>query len=215
MLIIAHRGLHKTCHENSIEAFNEAIKAKVDMIEFDVRKLKCGTMVLNHDKDIDGIYLNKTTFSELELLNLPHKTPLFEEVLKIFADKVKLDIELKEEGYEKEAIDLILKYLKPSEVFITSFKPKILLKVRKILPEARIGLLLSTHKIFNLLWLPFFNLFIPQYIVFKNLKYLFLIFRKEYIIWDVKSKKQVSILSKIKSVTGVITDNSDELSLRS
>src|SRR5690349_16108163 len=51
--IIAHRGAHsKQVPENTLSAFEEAIKLGVDMVEFDVRRLADATLVIHHDAEI-------------------------------------------------------------------------------------------------------------------------------------------------------------------
>lgn len=48
-LIIAHRGYSSGYHENSVDAFKEAIAAGSDLIEADLRESSDGVVVLSHD----------------------------------------------------------------------------------------------------------------------------------------------------------------------
>ena len=51
--VCAHRGASGTHPENTLEAFNEAIKLGCEMIEFDVRMTKDEHLVLLHDPLVD------------------------------------------------------------------------------------------------------------------------------------------------------------------
>ena len=51
--VCAHRGASGTQPENTLEAFNEAIKLGCEMIEFDVRMTKDEHLVLLHDPLVD------------------------------------------------------------------------------------------------------------------------------------------------------------------
>jgi len=48
-IILAHRGLHATAHENSLDAFQAAFDAKADGIECDLQKTAYGEYVIVHD----------------------------------------------------------------------------------------------------------------------------------------------------------------------
>ena len=51
--ICAHRGANSTHPENTLPAFEEAIRLGAHMIELDVRQTKDGHLVLMHDATID------------------------------------------------------------------------------------------------------------------------------------------------------------------
>ncbi len=73
-LIIAHRGASAFAPENTIAAFQKALDAGADGIEFDVRLTKDGKPVVFHDrtlKRVTGIEdeLIDTLFADLEMLD--------------------------------------------------------------------------------------------------------------------------------------------------
>jgi len=47
--ICAHRGASETHPENTVSAFNEAVRLGVQMIEFDVQRSQAGHAVVSHD----------------------------------------------------------------------------------------------------------------------------------------------------------------------
>jgi glycerophosphoryl diester phosphodiesterase len=63
--IIAHRGDHSVEPENSLAAFEAAVNAGADMIEFDVRRLGDGTLVVHHDPETGGRPLGELTFAAM------------------------------------------------------------------------------------------------------------------------------------------------------
>lgn len=101
-LIIAHRGLHINAPENTMTAYEEAIKRGF-AIELDLRTLKDGTIVCFHDRytkrllgfpgkidtfvlaDIEGFRVERSS----------EKVPLFSEVISLVSGKVPMLIEVK------------------------------------------------------------------------------------------------------------------------
>jgi glycerophosphoryl diester phosphodiesterase len=58
--------------------------------------------------------------------------------LKYASGKIKLDVEIKEEGYEKEIIELLLKYFKKDQFVVTSFYDSCVRKIKKIIQTSKL-----------------------------------------------------------------------------
>jgi glycerophosphoryl diester phosphodiesterase len=71
------------------------------------------------------------------------QAPLLSEVLEQAAGRVLVDIELKEDGYVGEAMDLITKHLSATQYVVTSFLPRVLAQVRAHSSETSTGLLVG------------------------------------------------------------------------
>src|SRR4051794_12907483 len=74
VVAIAHRGEHLVHPENTIPAFEEAIRAGADFIEVDVRTTSDGKLVLQHDATVDRCTnghgeVAKMTFDEIRALD--------------------------------------------------------------------------------------------------------------------------------------------------
>ncbi|MCB1275015.1 glycerophosphodiester phosphodiesterase family protein [Prosthecobacter sp.] len=107
--LCAHRGAMSTHPENTIPAFNEAIRLGAQMIEFDVQLTKDGALVLMHDATVDRTTNGKgkvadLTLAELKALDAGSKLdakfagtriPTFEEALAVFPKNVWLNCHLK------------------------------------------------------------------------------------------------------------------------
>jgi glycerophosphoryl diester phosphodiesterase len=98
-----------------------------DMIEFDVRRASDGRLVISH---------NPVGKRAPEL-------PTLEETLRLAQGRIQLDVELKEPGCERDAIDLLLRYFPLSDFCITSFLAPTLREVRAIHPAIRTGLIFA------------------------------------------------------------------------
>ena len=107
--ICAHRGAMDTHPENTIAAFNEAIRLQAQMIEFDVRMTKDGKLVIIHDETVDRTTNGKGKIGELTLKQVRlldagswkssdfegERIPTFTETLAAMPDNIWLNVHLK------------------------------------------------------------------------------------------------------------------------
>ena len=140
--IIAHRGYHIGCKENTIHAFRNISFLDERSFECDIRVTKDCKTIIYHDDNINGKKIRKHTYKELkkenpELLPLKHLL----EYAKSYDDYF-INFEIKDFGHEKETIELIKKYLDYDRYFISSFDKRVLNAIKKIDDKIKIGLLL-------------------------------------------------------------------------
>jgi len=102
--IISHRGEHdnKTVYENTLAAFDAALKSRVWGIECDVRWTKDLVPVVFHDADMLRLFgsadiLSQTEFAQLKQ-NYP-QVPTLNEVLSRYGKVMHLMVEIKTETY--------------------------------------------------------------------------------------------------------------------
>jgi len=147
-LIIAHRGASSLARENTIESFKKAIEIGVDMIEFDVRRTTDQALIVHHDELVEGKPVRELTYDEVSKMTIRHgfSIPTFEEVLKHTSGKIKLDVEIKEEGYEKELVALLCRYFKKDQFVITSFYDPCIKRIKEYHPDIKTGLILGISK---------------------------------------------------------------------
>ena len=127
--IVAHRGASHEAPENTLAAFAKAIEIGADMIEFDVRRAPDGSLVISHDR------VRKAAL-----------VPTLEDTLRLTKGRIRLDVELKEAGCERDAIDLLLRYFPLSDFCITSFLASTLREARAIHPGIRTGLIFAAWR---------------------------------------------------------------------
>jgi glycerophosphoryl diester phosphodiesterase len=146
-LIIAHRGASHYYHENTMEAFEAAVDMQAEMIEFDVHRTADGILVIHHDPDISGKHISTMTMEETRLVSSEsdYIVPTLVEVLQYCKDKLLLDIELKEAGYEEQVLNTVLDLLTPDQFIITSVHDFVIRKIKDLQPSVRTGFILSSH----------------------------------------------------------------------
>ncbi len=145
-LIVAHRGASAYAHENTIEAFRIAIEMNADMIETDVRRTIDGILVLHHDEHIGNRLIRELTFAEASGAALEgggYILPTLEETLQYVKGKIKLDLELKEAGYELGVADMAAHQLERDEFVLTSFKEPSVRIIKENRPDLTCGLLMN------------------------------------------------------------------------
>ena len=131
----AHRGVHTDFPENSIPAFNEAIKNNL-AIELDVHLSKDNKVVVFHDDFLfrmTGVkdYVRFKTLEELKELRLndtEHTIPTLEETLKFVNGRVGILLEIKTAANTKKICKAVIEELKDykGNIFIQSFNPFVL-----------------------------------------------------------------------------------------
>ncbi|MEW5822068.1 MAG: glycerophosphodiester phosphodiesterase family protein, partial [Cyanobacteriota bacterium] len=111
-LIIAHRGFSAQAPENTIAAFDAAIKSGVPFIELDVTLTKDGELIIIHDDTLDRTTNGKGLVSEFTLEELKkldagewfcrefkgEQLPTLSEVLDRYGNKIAINIEIKSQN---------------------------------------------------------------------------------------------------------------------
>jgi glycerophosphoryl diester phosphodiesterase len=152
-MVVAHRGASVEQPENTIAAFEAAIDAGADAVEFDVRMTADGHAVVLHDPDVsrttDGTGLvPDMTLDEIRRLGVP----TLEEALRCLSGRAAADIEIKnssdEPGYTpngEPAVEATLAALDEvgfsGAVIVSSFNPRSIAHCRALRPDVPTGLL--------------------------------------------------------------------------
>ena len=224
--IVAHRGASGLVeHENTMEAFQRAYEVGSDSFECDIRKTKDGKIVVVHNADYKGRLISSFTYEELcrETLKEDFIMPLYEEVVKFSKDKLFMDVELKEAGYEDEVVEIALKYLKPSEFFVRSFIGEAIKRIKEINPEIKTVLLIGAEKV----RFGFFSRLLEIYPYHSVRKYKadmvsphYLLVRWNFtkrmhrrgvpvLVWTVNEEELIDKLLNVEKVDAVITNYPD------
>src|ERR1019366_3692825 len=109
-IVIAHRGYHVEVPENTLAAYENAIKNGVDYVEIDLRTTKDSMLVIMHDATVDRMTNGKgkisdLTYGEVHKLKVIDKrkdstktypVPTFEEVLHICRTKIYIYLDFKD-----------------------------------------------------------------------------------------------------------------------
>jgi len=148
--IIAHRGFSSIAPENTLIAFQKAIECKADYFELDVHKTKNDSIVVIHDSSVDRTSSNdvkgeiaEMNYSDLANLTVGYhmkfgdkyeneKIPTLREALQLAKGKIKVCIEIKVYGAEKEILKIVNDLGVKDDVIIFSFYYPVLAKIRQL-----------------------------------------------------------------------------------
>lgn len=214
--IIAHRGASGYAPENTLEAFEKAIVLGADMIEFDVIRTKDKELIVMHGDKINNQKIADLNYSEIKVIN--PAIPKLTKVLETFKNRIEMDIELQERGYEEEVCGVILQYLNFDQFIITSFLADSLKIIKEKFPQIKTGYLVGYKKMLGPKTLlkglfPFGKLrkIKADFLVaHRRLLYLGILQRAKMhktpiIVWGVDKKRLIDKLLK-KNIVGIITD---------
>ena len=109
-IVIAHRGDHVIYPENTLEAYEEAIKNEADYVEIDLRTTKDGELVSMHDGTVDRMSnvkgaVKDLTLAELQGISIKNKDststkiyriPTFKQILKLCRNRINIYLDFKE-----------------------------------------------------------------------------------------------------------------------
>lgn len=140
--LVAHRGASALAHENTIEAFELAIRLHADCIEFDVHRTQDGVLIVHHNDDIDGALIGDLKYSDIASDRRYAHIPTLQQTLERVAGRAKLYVEIKHAGFEQQVIDVVQSYVSNEEFVIISFLDEVILAVKNYAPDVRAGLLL-------------------------------------------------------------------------
>ena len=148
--IVAHRGFSSIAPENTLIAFQKAIDCKADYFELDVHRTKNDSIVVIHNSSVDKTSSNgfkgeisEMNYSDLRAVNVGYsrkfgtkyeneKIPTLREALVLARGKIKVCIEIKVNGTEKEVLKIVNDLGVKEDVIIFSFKYPVLAKIRQL-----------------------------------------------------------------------------------
>jgi glycerophosphoryl diester phosphodiesterase len=156
----AHRGASGYAPENTLPAFELAVRQKADGVELDVQLTKDGKMVVSHDEKIDRVtngtgFIKDYNLEDLKKLNCKNtfteeqniKIPTLDEVFELLEPTgLTVNVELKTgifqyKGIEEMALEITKKWNMEEKVIYSSFYHPSIMKIKELDREAKVGLL--------------------------------------------------------------------------
>ena len=139
-LLLGHRGARACRHipENTLASFELCLQHGCDGFEFDVRRSADGQAVIRHDATIAGVKIENAAAKSLAL-------PTLEEVLRQFADRAFLDIELKVAGLGPQTLAELRKHPPQKGYVVSSFLPDVLTAIHDLNPAIPLGFLCDSQ----------------------------------------------------------------------
>ena len=167
MRILGHRGASADFPENTLEAFEGAVKQGADGVELDVMRCASGELVVCHDEWLDrlaGLHweIAKTSWRKLKTADVgsrlgfrPARIPLLEEVFELLPSHFFVNVELKCDVVDDLGLSVAVgQYLASrrdaARVFVSSFNPLCLVRFARAFPALSRGFLIDPDRA----WLP-------------------------------------------------------------
>ncbi|HEX5154677.1 MAG TPA: glycerophosphodiester phosphodiesterase family protein [Parafilimonas sp.] len=115
LVVIAHRGSHLNVPENTLAAYENAVKAGADYVEIDLRTTKDGHLIIMHDASINRMtgtkgLIKDLNYSDIKNLELQpavkedtatYHIPEFADVLNVCKGRINIYLDFKEADVEK------------------------------------------------------------------------------------------------------------------
>ncbi|CEG28897.1 glycerophosphodiester phosphodiesterase [Bacillus sp. B-jedd] len=159
--IFAHRGSKGTHPENTIPAFREALRHRIDGIELDVHLSKDGELVVIHDEKVDRTTngsgrVGSMTLQELKSLDagswlswefVNTTIPTLDEVLELMRGTgITLNVEIKSDiipykGIEEKVLDALARYDYLDKTIISSFNHYSVKRIQELNPKVKTAIL--------------------------------------------------------------------------
>ncbi len=160
----AHRGFSGAYPENTMLAFEQALKAGCEGIEFDVHLSRDGEVVILHDETVDRTShqsgtVKDMTYAELQQVDVSYRfggqygvqrIPTLREYFELVQERdIVTNLELKTGVYEYPGIEAavyeqIRAYHMEKKVVISSFNHHSVLRMKALAPELACGFLSDT-----------------------------------------------------------------------
>jgi glycerophosphoryl diester phosphodiesterase len=171
-IIIAHRGASAHAPENTLQAFELAIKKGAKIIELDVHLTNDQQLVVIHDDSVERTTNGRGTVVNLTLEQIQkldagqgQVVPTLAQVVDFVAKRAIINIELKGSGTANSVARLISDYHRRgwqfSNFLVSSFDHDALVEFHEFLPQVKLGKLFEFGFLKNF-FANFFNLSLPS-----------------------------------------------------
>lgn len=148
--IIAHRGSSKQFPENSLAAFQQAVKTGADALEVDLRRSADGRIYCFHDYHLSRLtgysgYFRRTDSSIISRLRLLSSEPVlrFEDFLEEFVGRSEFVFDVKSAGIEVEILRLVALHPHRAATVFSSFNSKIVARIKSLSPRTKTALIVG------------------------------------------------------------------------
>jgi glycerophosphoryl diester phosphodiesterase len=156
-LVLAHRGASAYAPENTFASFDLALQMGAPAFETDVRATANGHLVLLHDASVDRTTdghgpVSSLTLAEVKALDAGswfssrfagQRIPTLGEFLSTYGSKAIIRLEVKARDIEAQLVAEVKGAVDLSQVEFSSFSPESVARLCTLVPEARVGRLIS------------------------------------------------------------------------
>lgn len=160
-MVVAHRGASLNAPENTLAAIELAINDGADWVEIDVQETRDGEIVVIHDSDLKkvggvGLRVSESSLVALQSVDIgswkdpsfnDQRIPTLQQVLALCKDRIKVVIELKyfggERNLEASVANLVEVAGMQEQIIVMSLSYPGIRKMKSLRPDWMVGLLSS------------------------------------------------------------------------
>ncbi len=226
-LLLGHRGARNYAPENTMAAFELALRHGCDGFELDVRLSADRCAVICHDPTFNGMAIESCTFEQLAgadgddmataLLGARgappaiESLPLLDDVLETFSRRAWIDIELKVPLLEPATIDLVRQWQPARGVLVSSFLPDVITACAALDTEIPLGLICNRREALAL-WesLPVSYVLPHRKLLDRPLLEELQVAGKRVIAWTVNEEREMKQLADW-GIDGLISADTERL----
>src|SRR5262245_49482693 len=228
-LVIAHRGASAYEPENTLRAFDLAIKQGAQMIELDLHLTRDNRVVVIHDPTLDHTTdykgrINELTLSDVKLADAGkgERIPTLEETIELTKGKAQLYLEIKDPSAAAETLRLVRHRQYENDCLIASFDIELMRALGNEVNDIELGVILGTSSLKpNIRWreaFPWISLRQVHYQVLciqVGLCYDYLAKRvkavgKKLYVWTADEERHFQQMIR-RGVDGIVTNRPDRL----
>lgn len=154
MLIIAHRGASRAEPENTLRAFDLAIRQGAQMIELDLHLTGDGHIVVIHDAELDHTTDLTGRISEMSLDEVRRadagkgeRVPTLDETLDLTLGKIRLYLEIKDPRAADETLRTIRARNCRDDCMLASFDLPLMRRLGREVNDIELGVILGNETI--------------------------------------------------------------------
>jgi glycerophosphoryl diester phosphodiesterase len=228
-LVIAHRGASAYEPENTLRAFDLAIRQGAQMIELDLRITNDDHVVVIHDPTLNHTTNMKGRIDSLTLAEIRRadagkgeRVPTLDETLDLTLGKVRLYLEIKDPRAASPTLRTIRERRCQSDVMLASFDIELMRRLGEEVRDTELGLILGNATFHPVVrwreafpWLAFKHLNYQALCMQVELCYGYLAARarangKKLYVWTADKERQFARMTSI-GVDGIVTNKPDHL----
>jgi glycerophosphoryl diester phosphodiesterase len=153
-LVIAHRGASVYEPENTLRAFDLAIKQGAQMIELDLHTTRDRRVVVIHDPTLDHTTnlsgrVDRMSLDEIRLADAGRgeRVPTLEETLELTAGKARLYLEIKDPRAAQETVRIVRARHCQSQVMIASFETELMRRLGEEIHDIELGVIVGSSSL--------------------------------------------------------------------
>jgi glycerophosphoryl diester phosphodiesterase len=159
-ILFAHRGASAHAPENTLAAFDLALRHEADAFELDAKLSADGYVMVIHDQSVDRTTdgqgdVGAMTLAALQELDAGsffdiafrgEHIPTLAQVFEAFGHKTYINVELTNyaapnDDLPERVVELVQQHRLEKHILFSSFNPRALIKAKRLLPEVPVGLL--------------------------------------------------------------------------